>query len=122
VEVLVDQNNIKALRGPFPNAALIPTSAVNVLNVCEDSPLAPLQLEAKANGQRFRTAGRSQERSRNRQSRAPSLVRFAFHRAVPYSPIDTVPDIVPSLEMPANEYSIDVPSIGCTLATCNLAA
>src|SRR2546427_2111508 len=43
VEVLVDQTNIKALRGPFPNAALIPTSAGNVLNVCEDSPLGALR-------------------------------------------------------------------------------
>jgi len=57
---------VKALRGPFPNAALIPTSAVNVLNASEYSPLALLQLETKANGQGFRTAGRSPERSRNR--------------------------------------------------------
>ena len=65
VEVLVDQNNIKALRGPFPNAALIPTSAGNVLNVCEDSPLGAFAIGANANGQRFRTARRSPESSHN---------------------------------------------------------
>jgi 2-keto-3-deoxy-6-phosphogluconate aldolase len=58
--------HVKVLRGPFPKAALIPTSAVNVLNASEYSSSALLQLEVKANGQRFRTARRSPERSRNR--------------------------------------------------------
>src|SRR6266567_7125321 len=78
VEVLVDQNNIKALRGPFPNAALIPTSAGNVLNVCEDSPLSTFAIGGESEWSTFPDRGQvARKKSQSLKPRAlVSAARF----------------------------------------------